>query len=268
MEEEFQIFLINAKYLNSSDVVPVTIKEDGTTTINELREQLLSWFSIIPTTNANLVVKGKKISNGLLFIRDFPSIKDGSTIYIIPFANEEAPISQRKRESSLIRPKPPLTKPGMNGKALSAMITQMMSANPDLMVDMMQQSNPALKKMLDENPQMRHLLRDPQHITEILEANNDPSKMREMQRGQDRALSNIENMPGGMQALESLYLSATEAEDSFKGGNRSIGMPSIVKNTKSIKPNTPLPNPWSSSKRANTSTESSDSSDDEGTNFS
>lgn len=288
MSEE--IILITAKYLNYSDVVPVTVEGDdlgssfnSTTmsTIKDVREQLLNWFSIPPSSpNVTLILKGKKLCNEQLLVKDCSDLKNGCTVYIVSKGGPAA--AAAAGGASIATPKvkrlPTPAVPRNNGKALSAMITQMMSSNPDLMIEMMQHSNPGIKKLLDENPQMRHLLRDPQHITEMLEANNDPSKMLEMQRGQDRALSNIENMPGGMQALQSLYLSATEAEDAFKapsfnGGVDRFGTGNDGKKvkTKTSKSNVPLPNPWSSksvsaskkSKTNNTGVTSDDSSDSE-----
>lgn len=267
MSEE--IILITAKYLNHSDVVPVTVEGNNTgsslnsttmSTIKDVREQLLNWFSIPPTSpNVTLILKGKKLCNEQLLVKDCSDLKNGCTVYIVSKGGPAAGGSAAGG-AAVTTPKfkrlPTPAVPRSNGKALSSMITQMMSSNPDLMIEMMQQSNPGIKKLLDENPQMRHLLRDPQHISEMLEANNDPSKMLEMQRGQDRALSNIENMPGGMQALQSLYLSATEAEDAFKAPafNGSVadrfgtGKKGKKVKTKAMKPDAPLPNPWSSKK--------------------
>ena len=86
--------------------------------------------------------------------------------------------------------------------------------------------NPQMQQIMDSNPEIRHMFNNPQLIRQALEMARNPSMMQvvnfshvlilwlfinqEMMRNQDRALSNLEALPGGMNALERLYRDVQE----------------------------------------------------------
>ena len=97
--------------------------------------------------------------------------------------------------------------------------------NPE-MIETMMRMNPQMQQIMDSNPEIRHMFNNPQLIRQALEMARNPSMMQvvnfshililwhfinqEMMRNQDRALSNLEALPGGMNALERLYRDVQE----------------------------------------------------------
>jgi hypothetical protein len=69
-------------------------------------------------------------------------------------------------------------------------------ANPALM-ERLVMANPQMQALAQRNPDLAHALRDPGTLRQILETARNPALMREQQRHTDRAMQNIEMMPGG-----------------------------------------------------------------------
>lgn len=119
------------------------------------------------------------------------------------------------------------------------------------MLEMMQ-SNPKMRQLLERNPQIRHALSDPKTMKELLEMNANPRAMQEMMRGHDRALSNIENLPGGFQALQHFYTQELQEVESGVGDLHLAAQNGSPKGTTSQSTDNgprlvsePMPNPWS-----------------------
>ncbi|KAJ3123949.1 hypothetical protein HK098_001538 [Nowakowskiella sp. JEL0407] len=136
-----------------------------------------------------------------------------------------------------------------------------MTANPEFMQSMLQ-ADPRMQRLMETHPEVRHLLSDPQFMRQRMEEMMNPNMMNEAMRNQDRALSNIEAMPGGMNYLQQMYRSMHEpfAESSDPdpssdelnrrfaqqlGLNLDTTRPSDSPNSEA------LPNPWA---RPNTTT--------------
>merc|ERR1711997_980726 len=83
------------------------------------------------------------------------------------------------------------------------MMKQMMS-NPEVIRNLFS-SSPALQKLMDDNPQLRHVLKDPSLMQHAMKAASNPDYYNEMLKNNDRALRNIESIPGGFSALSRLY---------------------------------------------------------------
>ncbi|KAE9003387.1 hypothetical protein PF005_g13818 [Phytophthora fragariae] len=75
---------------------------------------------------------------------------------------------------------------------------QQMMENPDM-------SNPAMQQLMEQNPQLNHIMNDPELLRQSMEAMRNPAAMREMMRNQDTALRNIESHPEGFNALRRMY---------------------------------------------------------------
>ena len=113
----------------------------------------------------------------------------------------------------------------MGGGGMPDMATfqQQLQQNPEMMADMMNnpmvqsimnnpefmrsmfENNPQMRQVLESNPELRHALEDPELMRRSMEMARDPSAMQNMMRNQDLAMANIENMPGGFNALRSMY---------------------------------------------------------------
>uniref|UniRef100_A0A671R8E8 Ubiquilin-4 n=1 Tax=Sinocyclocheilus anshuiensis TaxID=1608454 RepID=A0A671R8E8_9TELE len=129
-------------------------------------------------------------------------------------------------------------------------------------------SNPEMLSQIMENPLMIVFLYSNFNILFLLvktmELARNPAMMQEMMRNQDRALSNLESIPGGYNALRRMYTDIQEpmfsaAREQFGnnpfsalGGNtdNSGVQPSRTENRE------PLPNPWGPPDSAATTTTS------------
>ncbi|KAM6172870.1 ubiquilin-3 [Erethizon dorsatum] len=116
--------------------------------------------------------------------------------------------------------------------------------------------NPHMQQLIQHNPEIGHILNNPEIMRQTLEFLRNPAMMQEMMRSQDRALSNLESIPGGYNVLRTMYTDVMDpmlnaVQEQF-GGNpfattttanisgRSSSQPSRTENCD------PLPNPWTS----------------------
>lgn len=166
--------------------------------------------------------------------------------------------------------------PQMMQQIMDNPIVQSMMSNPDIMQQMML-NNPRMRDLMDRNPEVGHMLNNPELMRQAMEYTRNPAMLQEMMRNQDRALSNLESIPGGYNALRRLYTDVQEpmlnaAQEQF-GSNPfaslvSDGSNGSGNNQRGVENTEPLPNPWgsrsppaaSSTTSANTTNTSSSSS--------
>ncbi|KAJ2447103.1 hypothetical protein GGF42_005523 [Coemansia sp. RSA 2424] len=127
-------------------------------------------------------------------------------------------------------------------------------ANPQL-AQMIMMASPQMREALDNNPQLRSLMNDPEVMQQSFDAVQNPQLMQEVQRNNDRVLSNLESTPGGYAHIRRMYHSIQEplaraAEDSTRMpldelNRRRARILGVVKPDASRVNTTPLPNPWS-----------------------
>ncbi|XP_005189617.2 ubiquilin-1 [Musca domestica] len=141
-----------------------------------------------------------------------------------------------------------------NGDLLRTMLdnpmVQQMMNNPDVMRQLIT-SNPQMQDLMQRNPEISHMLNNPELLRQTMELARNPSMLQELMRSHDRALSNLESVPGGYNALQRIYRdiqepmmnAATESlsrnpfaglVDNGGGNNPQMG----TENRE------PLPNPW------------------------
>ncbi|XP_029919185.1 ubiquilin-4-like [Myripristis murdjan] len=143
-----------------------------------------------------------------------------------------------------------MSNPEMLSQIMENPLVQNMMSNPDLMRQMIV-ANPQMQQLMERNPEISHMLNNPELMRQTMELARNPAMMQEMMRNQDRALSNLESIPGGYNALRRMYTDIQEpmfsaAREQFGsnpfsalGGNSESGaQPSRTENRE------PLPNPW------------------------
>jgi len=130
--------------------------------------------------------------------------------------------------------------------------------NPDMLLNLMQ-ANPQMRQLMDSNPQLRHVLSDPQILQQTMQAMRDPSHMATMMRNQDLAMSQIENYPGGFNALRRMYEEVQEPMmEAMSSGptpqQQGTSSLSSAPPTSSSSQGTgvAMPNPWGSGPTATT----------------
>ncbi|XP_063055405.1 ubiquilin-4 [Engraulis encrasicolus] len=143
-----------------------------------------------------------------------------------------------------------MSNPEMLSQIMENPLVQNMMSNPDLMRQMIM-ANPQMQQLMERNPEISHMLNNPELMRQTMELARNPAMMQEMMRNQDRALSNLESIPGGYNALRRMYTDIQEpmfsaAREQFGnnpfsalGGTENSGVqPSRTENRE------PLPNPW------------------------
>ena len=51
-------------------------------------------------------------------------------------------------------------------------------------------------QLMDRNPELNHMLNNPEVLRQTMEIARNPAMMQELMRNQDRAMSNLESIPG------------------------------------------------------------------------
>jgi ubiquilin len=155
-----------------------------------------------------------------------------------------------------------MANPEMMRQMLDNPMIQSLMSNPDVIRELMM-SNPQMQNLVERNPEIQHMLNNPSLMRETMELARNPSALQELMRHHDRAISNLENVPGGFNALQRIYREVEEpmmeaTRDSFgsnpfaalrnnnqgQNENRQAG----TENTQ------PLPNPWGPSSGTTTTT--------------
>ncbi|CAO2596219.1 Ubqln1 [Lemmus lemmus] len=145
-----------------------------------------------------------------------------------------------------------LSNPEMMVQIMENPFVQSMLSNPDLMRQLIM-ANPQMQQLIQRNPEISHMLNNPDIMRQTLELARNPAMMQEMMRNQDRALSNLESIPGGYNALRRMYTDIQEpmlnaAQEQF-GGNPFASLVSNNSSGEGSQPSRtenrdPLPNPW------------------------
>ena len=143
--------------------------------------------------------------------------------------------------------------PQMMSEMMNNPMVQSLMNSPDFLRSMME-SNPQMRQVMDSNPELRHALEDPEFMRRSMEMMRDPSAMQNMMRNQDLAMSQIENMPGGYNALRRMYEDVQEPMmDAMMGGGIRSGTSSNSSsasgqgrtgNGTAGATNEAMPNPW------------------------
>ncbi|NXX36875.1 UBQL1 protein, partial [Nicator chloris] len=165
-----------------------------------------------------------------------------------------------------------MSNPEMMVQIMENPFVQSMLSNPDLMRQLIM-ANPQMQQLVQRNPEISHMLNNPDIMRQTLELARNPAMMQEIMRNQDRALSNLEGIPGGYNALRRMYTDIQDpmlnaAQEEFGGNpfaslvsNESSGgdsQPSCTENRD------PLPNPWVPQSSSQNSTSTSTSGESSG----
>ncbi|XP_053215050.1 ubiquilin-1-like [Panonychus citri] len=145
-----------------------------------------------------------------------------------------------------------MSNPEMMRSLVDSPMFQDLMSHPDYIRSVLR-SNPTTQALMDRNPEIGHMLNNPEVIRQAMETIRNPAAFQELMRTQDRALSNIESLPGGFDALRRMYTEFQEpmlnaAQEHITGGNpfafnsenRDNSQPSQT----GVENRDPLPNPW------------------------
>uniref|UniRef100_A0A182PRH1 Ubiquilin-like protein n=1 Tax=Anopheles epiroticus TaxID=199890 RepID=A0A182PRH1_9DIPT len=144
-----------------------------------------------------------------------------------------------------------LDNPDLMRTVLDNPLVQQMMNNPDTMRQILT-SNPQMHELMQRNPEISHMLNNPDLLRQTMELARNPSMLQELMRSHDRAISNLESVPGGYSALQRIYRDIQEPmmnatfRNPYSGtsdsGSTSGGGGNPQQGTEN---RSPLPNPWS-----------------------
>ncbi|KAL0629479.1 Ubiquilin-3 [Plecturocebus cupreus] len=115
--------------------------------------------------------------------------------------------------------------------------------------------NPHMQQLIQHNPEIGHILNNPEIMRQTLEFLRNPAMMQEMVRSQDRVLSNLESIPGGYNVLRTMYTDIMDpmlnaVQEQFRGNPFATATTANATTTSSqpsrMENCDPLPNPWTS----------------------
>ncbi|KAG0024335.1 hypothetical protein BGZ82_010490 [Podila clonocystis] len=224
-------------------------------TVLQLKEKLAT--PELPAPSIRLVYSGRVLKDDDQL--SFYSIQEGHTIHMVKSA------SNRASEQAIQTARPPnsntnsLGGPGgfdeqnMLSTLLDNPAIRDMMANPEVVRRMMM-SNPQTREVMENNPEVAQMLNDPSFLRQSLDMARNPKLMKQALRNNDRALSNLEMIPGGFNHLRRMYRSVQEPMEA----SRSAPQPSTddlnerfaAQLNADTRPNagalntTALPNPW------------------------
>ncbi|XP_050101688.1 ubiquilin-1 [Anopheles aquasalis] len=145
-----------------------------------------------------------------------------------------------------------LGNPDLMRTVLDNPLVQQMMNNPDTMRQILT-SNPQMQDLMQRNPEISHVLNNPELLRQTMELARNPSMLQELMRSHDRAISNLESVPGGYSALQRIYRDIQEPmmnatlRNPYSGtsGSTGAGSGTAAGNPQQGTENrSPLPNPW------------------------
>ncbi|ELU14398.1 hypothetical protein CAPTEDRAFT_19493 [Capitella teleta] len=156
-----------------------------------------------------------------------------------------------------------MSNPEMMRQLMDNPMVQQLMSNPDVMRQLIT-SNPQMRELMERNPEITHMLNNPELMRQTMELARNPTMLQELMRTQDRAMSNLESIPGGFNALQRMYRDIQEPM--MSAANEGFGQNPFAALAGGANPNAqqqgqenrdPLPNPWAPSSGSPASTTAS-----------
>lgn len=255
---------------------------DLSVTVEELKEQVAGRTGL-PKGHIRLVCAGR-IWQDTATVGSYQP-QDGTTVHCLnnppratPAASEQTLASVDPLQMMMGTP-PPTATPTSGGDPFQQMMSQaqqQMMQNPEMMqqlmgspmvqqmlsnpetVRTMMRMNPQLNQLMEQRPEIARLLEDPEVLQQSMRMIANPSLMREMTRNADRAIGQLDAMPGGHNALLQAHEDFVDPLFEAMAGGGSTHEPTMDNVATYTQPtsggpnNAALPNPWGASAPAPT----------------
>ncbi|KAJ1979940.1 hypothetical protein H4R35_001313 [Dimargaris xerosporica] len=231
----------------------------GTMTVAKLKEQCQA-HSPLAAQDMQLVYAGRVLNNA--FLLSTYKVQDGDTVRLVRLASNQlysskqpAPsnVSARSLKAAAASENDPTGQADPFRELLGSYFKSSVFSDPEFMRALIK-ANPGMKAAMSHNPDMAHMVEDPEFISQMIQINQNPKLMQEMLRNNDRAMANLEMMPGGFKHLQQMYRATQSAQDAETGGPRNPStdelnrrfarMLNVTMPSKDRVNTQPLPNPW------------------------
>lgn len=146
-----------------------------------------------------------------------------------------------------------LTHPEIMHQVLNNPMVQSLMNDPENMRNLVS-ANPQMQELIQRNPEISHMLNNSNLLRQTMELAQNPSMLQELMRSHDRALSNLESIPGGYSTLRRLYHDIEEPILTAAANERNPFAALVENNSnqdgqsnpqQGQENRDPLPNPWS-----------------------
>jgi len=247
--------------------VEIQVSVDTGKTVAEFKEQIAAQVDL-PQDNIRLVCAGRVWDNIATVSLYNPT--EGSIIHCLNNPQRQAPAP----ETQTLQPVNPMQQMmgsmgpvnGNSGDPMDQMMAQsqqMMMQNPEMMQQLMNspwvqqmldnpemlrgmmRMNPRMNELMESRPEIARMMDDPDMLRQSVRMMSNPSLMREMTRNADRALGNLDAMPGGHQALVRAHEEYIDPLYNAMSSSSNGGAAGVNSYTAESAPNTEaLANPW------------------------
>lgn len=234
--------------------------------IKALKEILSEKFAA-EASRLNLIFAGKILKDNDTLLQH--NIRDGLTIHLVIKAPQIRP--QNSSEPPPVNPFGGLVGLGSMGinpgslveiqqrmqrelnrnpalfqACLENPLTQTLMNDPETMRRLIT-NNPQMQELLERNPDINQLLNNPDMLRQTMDLARSPSVYQELLRSHDRAMTNIESVPGGYNALQRMYRDIQEpmlTSLSEQLSQNSFLNPRANQPTDQQQQDSSVPNPW------------------------
>jgi len=291
-EKEMTMITVHVKTPKEKKTLTVGDKAN----IKDFKVQISPEFSNTPVEQLCLIFSGKIMKDHETLATH--NIKDGMTVHLVirsgsssGTSNNNNPAQQQQQENRGNLSQTPFGLGGLGGlpgmsnlglgsanfmemqqrmqegimnnpdfmrELMDSPLTHSLMSNPEIVRSMIQ-ANPQMRQLIERNPEIGHMLNNPDILRQTMEIARNPAMLQELMRNQDRAMSNLESLPGGQSALQRMYRDIQEpmlnaAQEQFGsnpfqalgGGNNAAAAAAAGSSQPPAGENsTPLPNPWS-----------------------
>uniref|UniRef100_A0A7S2S5R3 Ubiquilin n=1 Tax=Mucochytrium quahogii TaxID=96639 RepID=A0A7S2S5R3_9STRA len=245
------------------------VNAEATSTVRELKSKIEGQANM-PPSQQKLIYRGRIMNDDSTL--EHYGIADGDAVHLVQGVAPQESAASRDATVGAAGSGFGGGMGGMGGMPGMQGMESMLQQNPELMASMMDSpmmrslmdnpeimrqimmSNPQMRSLMEQNPQLTHVLNDPELLRQMMSAARNPNVMQEMMRNQDRAMANIESLPGGYNALRRMYHDVQEpmmeATESGMANGGNTGSSNTDTNLETGGPDpvsTPMPNPWGSS---------------------
>ncbi|KRT79736.1 Ubiquitin [Oryctes borbonicus] len=240
-KNESEKLLLTVKSSARKEVVEVP----SNSTIHSFKEVIADKFSA-DVHSLRLIYAGRILKDTDTFAS--LNIKNGYTIYVVV----RTPMQSNSNLSNDAIPSH-----ANISSALSRNILQHYVNSPDILRSIIN-NNPAMQQLIQRNPEVGHVFNNPTLLREAMEVMRNPNVADEFVRSADRAMNNIESLPGGFNALQQIY---QDIEEPLISATNDSPNPFInlftsteTSNQQGTENREPLPNPWSPNESINSET--------------
>ncbi|CAG8461610.1 304_t:CDS:10 [Dentiscutata heterogama] len=249
MEDTLTERSINVKFRSSNGDAFDMCFDPGQLTVQQLKERLVTQISI-PADNMRLVYSGRVLKDEDM-VDLYANRAAEQAANVTPITSTQGNVNGTATNPFGINHFGTSLEQDMRNMMNSPVIRQLLS-NPEIVRSMVMQ-NPTMRQMIERNPEIGHIINDPSFIRQTMDMARNPELMREMMRNNDRALANLETIPGGFNHLRRMYHTLQEPLESAGRHNdqsseavnqRLAQLLNLLYSTEGRINNVPLPNPW------------------------